>query len=147
LSAVDPDEAKDGPFSRADLLRVRSDAARRRRHRNTRSMASTVLVLVDLTALGATVADNHGPVRFIFGIILGLVVPGWSIVGLLKLGNAALEFSLSVGVSLALMMVTAQILITLNAWHLSGLEIATCLACLPSLLLQSRGFLQSNHSR
>lgn len=146
MSAVDPDEVRSVPFLIAYHLRVKSESLRRR-CRTSRSVVSMALVLVDLIALVATVADNHGPVRFVFGVILGLVVPGWSIVGLLKLGNAALEFSLSVGVSLALMMVAAQILITLNAWHLSGLEIVTSLVCLPSLLLQSRDFWQSNHSR
>ena len=58
-------------------------------------------------------------------------------VGLLKLRNAALELGLAIAVSLALLMVAAQLLITLDLWHPVTLEELTCLACLPSLIFQS----------
>ena len=147
MSARIPDEAKEVPSWRANLLRVKAKSTRQRRPRTTRSLASMSLVAVDVIALVVTAAGDHGSVRFVFGVVLGLLVPGWSIIGLMKLGNAALEFSLSVGASLALLMVAAQIMITVHVWNLSGLEIGTCLVCLPSLLLQSRGCWQSNHSR
>jgi hypothetical protein len=106
-----------------------------------------LLVVIDLITLGLTLAGVHGPVRFVLGVTLGLLVPGWSVVGLLKLNNAPLEFSLTVGSSLAMLMVAAQILITVHAWHLGGLEAVTCLVCLPSLLWQARSLRQSTHSK
>jgi hypothetical protein len=104
-----------------------------------------VLLLVDLAALGVTVGGVHGSVRFILGVTLGLVVPGWSVVGWLKLDNAALEFALTVGTSLALLTLTAQILVTVHVWHLFGIQVATCLICLPSLAGQCRGLWQSKY--
>ena len=99
---------------------------------------SFLLVAVDLLTLVVTLSGLHGPVRFLLGVTLGLFVPGWSVVGLLKLRNAALELALSVGGSLATLTAAAQILMTVHAWHLSGLEVAMCLVCLPSLVWQSR---------
>lgn len=99
---------------------------------------SLLLMVVTLVTLALTLANNHGSLRFSFGVVLGLFVPGWTIVGFLHLDNAALEFSLSVGASLALLMVAAQVLITLNAWHLGGLESFTCVVCAPILFWQSR---------
>lgn len=87
-----------------------------------------------------TLAQVHGPARFAFGITVGLLTPGWSIIGFLSLDNAPLEFSLSVGTSLAVLMVAAQILITINEWHLGGLEVVTCLVCAVPLYVLTRRF-------
>jgi uncharacterized membrane protein len=105
--------------------------------RSARAVVSLTLLLVDLLALDVTRSNLHGPVRLGLGLILGAVVPGWSVVGLLKLGNAALEVGLTVAVSLALLTVTAQVLLTVHAWHLLGLEEVICLICAPSLVWQS----------
>jgi hypothetical protein len=110
-----------------------------RRRLDLRALVSFTLLLADLVLLSMTVGSVHGPVRFVLGLILGCFIPGWSLVGLLKIGNAWLEFSLTVAVSLALLMVIAQILITTNNWHLLVLEEVTCAVCLPSLIWQSLG--------
>jgi uncharacterized membrane protein len=91
-----------------------------------------VLALVDLLVLAMTIGGLHGWLRISLGLVLGLVIPGWSVVGLLRLQYAALEIGLAVAVSLALLMVTAQVLITAHAWHLVGLQVVTCVLCLPS---------------
>ncbi len=106
-----------------------------------------VLLAIDLVSLGVTVGGVHGPARFIFGVTLGLFIPGWSVVGLLKLDSAALEFALTVGASMAILVVASQILIGMHAWHLFALEVVTCLVCLPSLVVQSRGLWQSTDSK
>jgi hypothetical protein len=80
----------------------------------------------------------HGSVRFVFGLVLGIAIPGWSIVGLLRLRYAALEIGLTMATSFALIMVSAQILITAHLWHLVAFEEFICMLCLPSLLWQSR---------
>ncbi len=102
-----------------------------------RTTVSISLLLADLAVLIMTVESLHGPVRLVLGVILGLVVPGWSVVGLLRLENAALEVGLTVAVSLASCMVVAQILLALHAWHLVVFEEVTCVLCLPSLTWQS----------
>jgi len=101
-------------------------------------MVSLLLLVIDLSALVLAVANVHGPFRFAVGMILGVIVPGWSIVGLLHLGNAAMEISLTIAVSLALLMVVAQLLVLIHAWHLVGLEEFVCIACIPSLTWQFR---------
>jgi hypothetical protein len=110
-----------------------------RRRLDPRTIVSLTLLIADLVLLDMTVSSVHGPVRYVLGLILGCFIPGWSLVGLLKIGNAWLEFSLTVAVSLALLMVIAQLLITTNSWHLVLLEEVMCEICLPSLIWQSRG--------
>jgi uncharacterized membrane protein len=102
-----------------------------------RATVSISLLLADLVVLIMTVESLHGPVRLVLGLILGLVVPGWSVVGLLKLENAALEVGLTVAVSLASCMVVAQVLLTVHAWHLVVFQEVTCVLCLPSLIWQA----------
>ena len=107
--------------------------------RNWRGRVGVAIALlgIDLAVLVMTIAETHGPARFVLGIVLGTVIPGWSIVGLLRLGNLALEIALALAVGLAVMMLVAQVLISLRAWHLAAFEEITCAACFPSLLWQS----------
>jgi hypothetical protein len=107
------------------------------RTRNTRETISTLLAIIDVMTLALTVTNIDGPVRFLFGLILGIVIPGWSVVGLIKLKNAALEVGLTMASSLAFVMIAAQLLITWKFWHPIVLEEFTCVVCLPSLLWQS----------
>jgi hypothetical protein len=102
-----------------------------------RVIVSTSLLLADLLIFVMTVGDVHGPIRFILGLILGLAIPGWSIVGLLGLDNAPLEIGLTLAVSTSLLIVVAQLLITFHLWHPIVLEEVTCLVCLPPLIWQS----------
>ena len=108
-----------------------------------RAAISLALIVVDLGALSVTIGHVEGPVRVVLGLMLGAVIPGWSIVGLLRIGNPPLEIGLAVTVSFALLMVIAQLLMTVHAWHLGVLEEVTCVVCLPSLIWQSRGALTS----
>ena len=108
------------------------------RHRlDPRRFISRLLVFVDVAAFVMTVSDIRGPARFFFGLILGIAIPGWSVVGLLRLRNGALEIALTMATSFSLVMISAQILMTANLWHLVAFEEFTCVACLPSLLWQS----------
>jgi hypothetical protein len=104
----------------------------------SRQLLSIVLVIVDIVIFILATADLHGLVRYILGIVLGLVIPGWSAVGLLKLENAALEMSLVLASSLTFVMIAAQIMITLHQWHPVAFEEILCVVCLPPLLYQSR---------
>ena len=115
-------------------MRYRVEVIRRHRARVT---ISHLLLIVDVAVLVMAVGHLHGAVRLVAGLIFGVVTPGWSIVGLLKLGNAALEFSLTIAVSLALLMVLAQVLMTIHYWNLVVLQEVLCLLCLPSLIWQS----------
>jgi hypothetical protein len=105
---------------------------------SARGLISRALLFIDVAAFFTSVADGHGVLRYVLGLVLGVVIPGWSVVGLLKLNNAALEFALTVAASLAMVMVAAQILITVHLWHPIVLEELTCLLCAPALLLQSQ---------
>jgi uncharacterized membrane protein len=99
-----------------------------------RTYVTQFLILVDVTIFALSVADVHGPVRIVLGLILGAFIPGWCIVQLLKLDNVPLEIGLTITVSLSLLMIIAQVLITINSWHLVGLEEVTCVICLPFLV-------------
>jgi len=118
-------------------IRPTDDATLMQKLFNRRTL-SLVLVVVDLVLLMMTFAHVTGPARLVLGLVLGAFIPGWSIVGLLKLGHAALEVSLAVAMSFVLLMLSAQVLITVHQWHLQGFEEVVCLLCLPSLVWQSR---------
>ncbi len=102
-----------------------------------RSVVSMVVLLADIVMLYASVTNVHGPARVVLGIVLVGVIPGWSIVGLVRLEIPALEIGLTVAVSLAVCMLSAQVLLTLHAWHLVALQETLCLICLPLLAWQS----------
>jgi len=106
--------------------------------KSIRAYVSQFLIVLDIVVFIMAMADVHGPVRLFLGLIFGIIVPGWSIVGFLRLESAALEFGLTIAVSLSLLMIAAQVLITLSLWHLVAFEEITCAGCLPFLWLQSR---------
>lgn len=103
----------------------------------TRAVASMLLLGMDVILLALTTMDVRGPVRFVLGLVLGLVIPGWSIIGLLRIRNVPLEASLTVAVSLSILIVTAQLMMTFRLWHPVALEELFCLACVPSLFAQA----------
>jgi hypothetical protein len=101
-------------------------------------VASRALLGVDALALVLSAANVHGPLRFVVGMVFGALVPGWALVGLVRLDNATLEVSLSVATSLALLLVLAQAMTALGAWHPIALEEIVGVACVPSLVWLSR---------
>ena len=101
-----------------------------------RRLAAAMALVVDALVLFSAVADAHGAARLVLGLAMVLVIPGWSIIGLLRLKDPAMEMGLTVAVSLALYTVAAQILLALNAWHLVALEEAVGVLCVPLLMWQ-----------
>jgi hypothetical protein len=101
-----------------------------------RRPAAGVALFVDALVLYSAVGDTHGAARLVFGLAMIVVIPGWSIIGLLGLKDPALEVGLTVAVSLALYTVAAQILMALDAWHLVALEEAVGVLCVPLLMWQ-----------
>jgi hypothetical protein len=106
--------------------------------RTSRATLSAFLVLADFSTLVVTLADVHGPVRYLLGLVLGIAIPGWTVVGLLSLKNPALEWGLTIAMSLTIIMIVAQVMITIKLWHPVALEELLCIVCFPSLLWQSR---------
>jgi uncharacterized membrane protein len=119
--------------------RLASFRARRltQRRRRARANLSAALVVADVVMALLVVADVHGSVRAVYGLAFCVVVPGWAIVGLLRLNDTALEAGLTMATGACALIVIAQLAATLGAWHLTALQLAICLACLPSLLWQS----------
>jgi uncharacterized membrane protein len=102
-----------------------------------RPFTSKVFVFVTLVNIVLALLDVTGGIRFVLGLVLGLAIPGWSIVGLIHFRDTALEIALSMAASLAIVMMGAQLMITVNLWHLEAFEVFLCLICLPSLLYQA----------
>ncbi len=107
------------------------------RGRNPRVAISASLLVVDLLLLVMALSHTLGPWRLVLGLVFALSAPGWSLVGLVHLRSGALETGLSVAVSLAVIMVCAQVMMTIHLWHPVALEELMCTACVPSLVLQS----------
>jgi uncharacterized membrane protein len=120
-----------------EALRAFRARAATRRMRLARATFSEVLVVVDLAVAAMVASSLHGEFRALVGLTFCLVVPGWSIVGLLRLHNAALEAALTVAAGLAALVAIAQLAVTFDIWHLTALQLVVCAACLPSLLWQS----------
>jgi uncharacterized membrane protein len=121
----------------AERIREFRRRAETRRKRIARANLSGALVAVDLVVAAMTVISLHGHVREVAGLVFCLVVPGWSIVGLLRLHNAALELGLTMAAGLAALIVIAQLAVSLDLWHLTAIQLVVCALCLPSLLYQS----------
>jgi len=107
------------------------------RQRRLRSSVAAAACVLDLVTLVLIAGEAHGLVRQLVGLAFCLVVPGWAIVGPLRLHDAALEVGLTVAASLASLMVAAQLAMTFEAWHLTAVEVVVCVACLPSLVWQA----------
>jgi hypothetical protein len=105
-----------------------------------RVFASKVFVCIAVADALLALFNVTGSIRFVLGLVLGLAIPGWSIVGLIHFRDTALEISLSVAASIAIVMVSGQLLITLHFWHLELFEVLLCLICLPSLLHQAKWY-------
>ena len=105
---------------------------------NVRLRVSVALATVSLAIVALGLAQVHGPVRFVVGLTFGLLVPGWAVVGWMRLAQPALELGLTVAASLTILMLSAQILITVHLWHLMGFGEVLGLVCVGSLTLQVR---------
>jgi hypothetical protein len=103
-----------------------------------RPFASKVFVYITLANIVLALMNLTGDIRFALGLVLGLTIPGWSIVGLIHLRDTALEIALSMAASLAIVMMGAQLLITIHFWHLEAFEVFLCVICLPSLVYQAK---------
>lgn len=90
----------------------------------------------DITLLVILAINLHGPVRLLFGLIFALLIPGWSIVGRFRLENPALEFALTVAASLAILTISAQILLTIHWWHLWAFDLIAAILCAGPLAWQ-----------
>jgi uncharacterized membrane protein len=123
-----------------------ASAARRRaaprttmtpRQYRTRANLSALLVCADL-AMAAMIAHHvHGTARALGGLAFCVVVPGWAIVGPLRLNRAPLELGLVVASGLCALTVVAQLAITFGEWRFTFLQLLVCGLCLPTLLWQS----------
>lgn len=103
-----------------------------------RPFASKVLIYITLANIVLALLNVTGSIRFVLGLVLGLAIPGWSIVGLIHLRDTALEIGLSMAASFAIVMLGAQLLITIHFWHLGAFEVFLCVICLPSLVYQAK---------
>jgi hypothetical protein len=103
-----------------------------------RVVVSRFFVFITVMNILFAAIDWTSPVRYFVGLTLGLAIPGWAIVGRFNLRYAALEIGLSIATSVAILIISAQVLITVHYWHLTAFDIALSVAVLPSLLFQSR---------
>jgi len=135
VAVIDGSETE--PASDDDRLRAFRARATTRRQQHLRANLSVLLVCVDLLVATMVAGHVHGPARVLGGLAFCIVVPGWSIVGLLRLNRAPLELGLSVAASLAALTVVGQLAVSFGGWHLTFLQLLICGLCLPSLLWQS----------
>ncbi|OYV61617.1 MAG: hypothetical protein B7Z69_00275 [Actinobacteria bacterium 21-73-9] len=105
---------------------------------DVRLRVSVGLVAVSLAIVALGLAQVHGPVRFVVGLVFGLLGPGWAVVGWMRLAQPALELGMTLAASLTILMLSAQVLITVHLWHLMGFGEVLGLVCAVSLTLQAR---------
>jgi len=115
----------------------RSRARHASRAQRARATFSGVLVVADVAMAGLVLLAVHGDLRMVAGLAFCLVVPGWAIVGLLRLDNPPLEAGLTMAVGLSALVIVAQLAISLGAWHVEALQVLVCALCLPSLGYQA----------
>lgn len=108
----------------------------RRSPRDPRRAVSALLAVFDLVLIVLVAGGVTGRAREGLGLAFCLLVPGWSMVGLARIRDVILEISLAMATGLASLVVLAQFVITVRAWHLFGIQIVVCALCLASLLYQ-----------
>lgn len=125
----------DGPFGPEDWAPVHG---RRGRHlpppgRGGRRLATLAVLAVDALALGLTALGTTGPVRMLLGLAFLLAVPGWAVVGYLRLAWPAAEVSLTVAASLAVTLLGSEVMLWVHAWD--PLTLQAVLGATSALLL------------
>jgi hypothetical protein len=76
----------------------------------------TVLVISAAAAYAVTQVEVQAPIRFVVVLWFLAVCPGMGIVGLLRTGSAAQEWTFAVAVSIALEVIVAGTLLYLGSW-------------------------------
>jgi hypothetical protein len=80
--------------------------------------AACLAVTALLSAL--VVSGAHGPVRAVLAVAFYLAVPGWAVVGWLRLDDEALRWSLAIGTSVAIGILSAQATLLAHLWNPSA---------------------------
>lgn len=107
--------------------------------RTSPKVAPLLAALLDLVVLACVLGHVVGHAREVLGLAACLVVPGYAIVGLLRLRDPVLELSLTLAVGLASLVLVAQLALTAHVWHLFAIVVAILLVSLPSLGFQALG--------
>ena len=97
---------------------VRGVAPGEQIHQRWRQRVVGILLIADVIATILVIIHVHGPAGIVAGLLQSLVIPGWSIIGRLRLESVAMEVALTLATSAALVMMLAQLLVTLGWWHL-----------------------------
>jgi hypothetical protein len=96
----------------------------------------TVLVLV------CTAADLHVPGRLLLTVAVALTAPGWAVACRLRLGSAAMEWTVAVAVSMAAGLLVSLALLLTGGWApvpaMVGLLALTVLGLLDALRVRRR---------
>ena len=108
-----------------------------RRERRVRDSLTSALLAIDILAVVLTIFQVHGTLRYVAALIFGFTVPGWSVVGFLKIRDVALLVSLTLATSLAAELVLGEFLLA-RWWHLQLFEMMLGAACGYLLTLQLR---------
>ncbi len=105
---------------------------------SARYWTNRILLLVDLVAVVWALAGWNGPARFFAGLSLAVLIPGWVIVDRLRLGRLEWEIGLAIALSMSLLILIGQAMMTLHLWHPVGAEVLLGILCAPPLVLRSR---------
>jgi uncharacterized membrane protein len=109
---------------------------------NARLSFTIAALVISLVEGALAFTTSSGPLHFVVGLVFLFFVPGWSIVGHLRLKNGALEISLSLGLSLALLLLVSEAALSWHFWHLVTLQKIVeglCILSLGALALRLRG--------
>jgi len=115
------DDAGSG-FDDVDGAAMAPFGPRRGRHQappghGGRSLATALVLAIDVVALCFTHFGVHGALRMWVGLAFVLAVPGWALVGYLRLRWPAAELSLTVALSLAVTLLASEVMLWSHQWH------------------------------
>jgi uncharacterized membrane protein len=83
----------------------------------SRKLVTAAVLAIDMIVLVFTAGDIGGPVRVVTGLTASLAVPGWALVAHLRLDWPAAEVTLTLGASLAVLVLAAQGMLMTGTWH------------------------------
>jgi hypothetical protein len=110
-------------------------------------VTSLVAATISLIFEFCLMAGITGPLRVGSALAFVVTVPGWTILGYARSKDALLMLSLAIGVSLTVVMLVAQVMMSVHYWHAVRMFEWSTLLCIGGLVIQVFPALQRRRHR
>lgn len=92
--------------------------------RTTRRLTAALLAALTVATATLTLLGMDTPIRLYLTVAFVILAPGWAVTAYLHIQEAALTWSVSVAVGVALSIAVAQVMVSAGFWHPWGAMLA-----------------------